>query len=257
VLEVATLDAAYADETQLSTINAAGRGEAPANPAPEPDPEPTPEPDPAPTPEPDPEPTPEPDPEPTPEPDPEPTPAPANNPPTISGTPGTNAEVGTAWSFQPTASDPDGDVLTFSVSNKPAWLSFDSNTGRLSGTPGSSNVGTHLHIIISVSDGQQSVSLPAFDLVVSEPAPVTGFARVSWTPPTEREDGTPLDAIGHFTIYYGTSSTSLSQSVRVDGSVTSHQLDDLAAGTWYFAVTATDTAGLESAKSAVASKTIG
>ncbi|HKK22286.1 MAG TPA: putative Ig domain-containing protein, partial [Pseudohaliea sp.] len=193
--------------------------------------------------------------EPAPEPD--PAPAPANNPPTISGTPGTAAEAGTAWSFTPAASDADGDALSFSVSNKPAWLSFDAATGRLYGTPAAGDVGTHLQILISVSDGQDSASLPAFDLVVSEPPPVTGFAKVSWTPPTEREDGSALETIDHYTVYYGQDSANLDTVVTVDGSLTSHQLDDLGEGTWYFAVTATCAGGLESAKSAVASKTIG
>ncbi len=60
VLEQATLDTAFAPESQIDTINAVGRNEA----APEPDPEPAPEPDPepAPTPDPEPAPTPEPDP---------------------------------------------------------------------------------------------------------------------------------------------------------------------------------------------------
>ena len=85
----------------------------------------------------------------------------------------------------------------------------------------------------------------------------TGFAKVSWTPPTEREDGTALGGIDHYTIYYGTSSSNLDQSVRVDGTLTSHQVEELGNGTWYFAVTATSSDGLQSAKSAVASKTIG
>jgi len=85
----------------------------------------------------------------------------------------------------------------------------------------------------------------------------TGFAKVSWTPPTEREDGTALETIDHYTIYYGTSSSNLDQSVRVDGASTSHQVEGLGNGTWYFAVTATSSDGLQSAKSAVASKTIG
>jgi hypothetical protein len=59
----------------------------------------------------------------------------ANRAPSISGTPPTTATVGRAYSFTPTASDPDGQVLKFSINWKPAWASFSKTTGRLSGTP--------------------------------------------------------------------------------------------------------------------------
>src|SRR6476659_4951985 len=53
-----------------------------------------------------------------------------NHAPTLSGTPGTSAKVGFAYSYQPVASDADGDRLTFSIANKPSWATFDANTGR-------------------------------------------------------------------------------------------------------------------------------
>ena len=43
-----------------------------------------------------------------------------NSPPLIAGTPATQITVGTAYSFTPTASDPDGDTLTFSAEGLPA-----------------------------------------------------------------------------------------------------------------------------------------
>ena len=73
----------------------------------------------------------------------------------------------TAYAFQPSASDADDDPLTFSISNKPAWASFNTGNGRLSGTPADSHVGTTSGIVISVSDGTDSVSLPAFSLEVT------------------------------------------------------------------------------------------
>jgi uncharacterized repeat protein (TIGR01451 family) len=94
----------------------------------------------------------------------------ANSPPQISGTPPPEAQVGQLYSFTPVASDAEGGTLSFSVQNKPAWASFNSGTGQLSGTPGSSDVGHTLGIVIGVSDGQASASLPAFDLTVSDPA---------------------------------------------------------------------------------------
>ena len=236
VLRQATLDAAYADTIRVDAINAVARQ---SDPPPE---EPPPE-------EPPPE---EPPPEEPPPGDPAP---PPNNPPIISGTPDSQAVADTQWSFQPTASDPDGDALTFSVSNKPAWLSFSETAGRLWGTPGSSHVGTHVHIVISVSDGVDSASLDPFSITVSEPPP-SGQATVRWDAPTEREDGTPLPGVSQYTIYYGQDASRLDQVVTLGGEVTSHKLEQLAKGTWYFAVTATCLDGVESDQSTTASKTI-
>ncbi len=91
----------------------------------------------------------------------------ANRPPVISGTPGTAVVAGSAYSFQPSATDADGNTLSFSISNKPAWASFSTTTGRLSGTPGTGNVGTYGNIVIAVSDGKASASLPAFSIRVN------------------------------------------------------------------------------------------
>src|SRR5690606_36261175 len=44
--------------------------------------------------------------------------------------------------------------------------SFDSNTGALTGTPSRPDVGTTHGIVISVSDGELTASLPAFSLTV-------------------------------------------------------------------------------------------
>lgn len=93
--------------------------------------------------------------------------APVNDPPTISGTPAASIDEDSAYSFTPSASDPDGDPLTFSIANQPAWATFTTTTGRLSGTPANADVGTTTGIVISVSDGTTSATLPPFNLVVS------------------------------------------------------------------------------------------
>src|SRR4029450_6300439 len=87
--------------------------------------------------------------------------------PTISGTPSSSATEGTQYTFQPIATDADGDALTFTIANRPSWATFNSNTGRLQGTPSSSNVLTYGNIVISVSDGKASTPLPAFSITVA------------------------------------------------------------------------------------------
>lgn len=181
--------------------------------------------------------------------------APANRPPTISGTPVTSLNAGTAYNFQPTASDPDGNALTFSVQNKPAWAAFDASNGRLSGTPAAADVGTFANIVISVSDGTASAALPAFSIAVTQVA--NGSATLSWTPPTQNTDGSPLTDLAGYRIHYGTSAASLSRTVQIaNPGIASHVVVDLSPATWYFAVKAYNSKGVESDLSNVASKTI-
>ena len=181
--------------------------------------------------------------------------APANPPPTISGAPATSANAGTAYSFTPTASDPNGNALTFSIQNPPSWASFNTQSGNLSGTPGSGDAGTYSNIIISVSDGTSTASLAAFSIIVTQVA--NGSATVSWSAPTQNTDGSALTNLAGFNIYYGTSAGNLSQSVQIaNPGLTTYALGNLAPGAWYFAVNAYTTAGAESALSSIASKTI-
>ena len=90
-----------------------------------------------------------------------------NDAPTISGTPSTSVKSRQAYRFAPTAADVDSNTnLTFSISNKPSWATFDVGTGVLSGTPSRAQVGITSGIVISVSDGSLTASLPAFNLEV-------------------------------------------------------------------------------------------
>ncbi len=105
--------------------------------------------------------------------------------PSISGSPASQVDVGTAYSFTPNASDPDGNTLTFSILSKPSWASFSSTTGRLSGSPSGVDVGTHGGIIISVSDGVLSASLPSFAITVNQVAPTNSAPTISGNPSTQ------------------------------------------------------------------------
>lgn len=175
-----------------------------------------------------------------------------NRAPTITGTPTTAATVGTAYSFRPTGADADGDTLTYSISNKPAWASFNTTNGTLGGTPAEADAGSYANIVIGVSDGKATTNLAAFTITVSTAA--TGNATLTWTAPTQREDGTALTAISGYRIYYGRTSGSLTTSVNVSSGLTTYVVENLAAGTWFFAMTTLDSAGLESARTSEVSK---
>src|SRR6476620_527789 len=73
--------------------------------------------------------------------------------PRITGTPATSMTVGQSYSFTPKATDADGNKLTFSIANRPAWASFSSATGQLWGTPFAEHAKVWSGIVISVSDG--------------------------------------------------------------------------------------------------------
>jgi Putative Ig domain/Fibronectin type III domain len=180
--------------------------------------------------------------------------------PTISGTPSTSDVAGTAYSFQPKATGPSGDTLSFSVQNKPSWASFSIATGLLSGTPTSTQTGTYSNILVSVSDGKSSAALPAFAIVVkpaSTTPPVgTGSAVVNWTPPTSNTNGTPLTNLAGIRIYYGTTQANLTQSIQLAANQTTATISNLAAGTWYFAGAVFTSTGAQSAMSSVVSASV-
>jgi Putative Ig domain len=87
--------------------------------------------------------------------------------PQISGIAAATATVGQSYSFQPSATDADNDALTFAISGAPNWLSVNSATGRVSGTPTSADVGVDANIVVLVSDGKATVSLAPFSIEVA------------------------------------------------------------------------------------------
>jgi hypothetical protein len=174
----------------------------------------------------------------------------------ISGQPPTTVVAGSGYSFTPVASDLDGtSSLVFSVMGAPVWATFNAATGRLSGTPGAGNVGLTEGIVITVSDGIDYASLPAFSLMVQQNS--SGRATVSWVPPTQRTDGSALTNLAGYRVRYGTNAAALAQVVQLSTvSLTSYMIEGLTPGTWYFAVSAVDAGGIESQPSAPASKVL-
>ncbi|MBO2655945.1 fibronectin type III domain-containing protein [Shewanella algae] len=109
------------------------------------------------------------------------TPEPDNKAPSISGTPAGSVDQDSYYSFIPTATDPDQDPLTFSISNKPAWASFNTASGELSGTPLREHVGVSDNIIIRVTDGALSTDLAPFSVEVKavNQAPQANHDRIT------------------------------------------------------------------------------
>jgi hypothetical protein len=93
--------------------------------------------------------------------------APVPDQPQISGSPTSTVSAGNAYRFTPVVTDTDGNPLTFSVVNLPAWATFDEQNGRVSGTPELDDVGRYGGIVISVSNGDESSELAAFSVRVT------------------------------------------------------------------------------------------
>jgi hypothetical protein len=110
-----------------------------------------------------------------------------NHPPTLSGTPSNLAMATQSYIFVPTATDEDNDSLSFSITNRPKWATFNTSTGELLGTPARTDTGTYSNIRITVSDGKASTSLPAFRIDV-QPAP-NSAPTISGSPSTSVQAG--------------------------------------------------------------------
>jgi VCBS repeat-containing protein len=105
-----------------------------------------------------------------------------NDAPTMNGTPATTIAEDSAYSFIPVGADVDANTtLTYSIVNPPAWATFNTTTGELSGTPTNANVGITTGIVISVNDGTVTTALSAFDLTVTN---TNDAPTISGTPAT-------------------------------------------------------------------------
>ena len=75
--------------------------------------------------------------------------------------------------------------------------------------------------------------------------------------PTENTDGSQLTDLAGYHIYYGTSAGAWTSTITVlDAAETSYVVSGLASGTYYFAIVAFNSEGVDSADSNMGSKTI-
>lgn len=86
----------------------------------------------------------------------------------------------------------------------------------------------------------------------------SGTATLSWQAPTTNTDGAALTDLSGYRIYYGTDAEELTESVQLTSvGLQTYVIDGLGTGTWYFAIKAVTSTGVESALSDIVSKTIG
>lgn len=73
---------------------------------------------------------------------------------------------------------------------------------------------------------------------------------MGWNPPTQNSDGSPITNLVGYKIHYGTTSSEYTQTIAVaNAGLTRYVVDNLPTGTYYFAITAYNSQGVESVPS--------
>jgi hypothetical protein len=94
-------------------------------------------------------------------------------------------------------------------------------------------------------------------IVVRRESEGTGSVTLSWQPPTERTDGSPLGDLAGYRISYGRMSGIYDYEIDVSSpGIVTYVVENLVPGDWYFILTAYDTSGLESPPSNEAQFTV-
>ena len=189
----------------------------------------------------------------------------------LQGSPSSTVVAGSSYYFQPVAQGASSSA-SFSISGKPNWAMFSSSTGQLTGSPQADQVGSYGNITITVNDGSGTSTIGPFNINVvstdsasnvastsgSGSGSGSGSATLVWDVPTVNTNGSTLQDLAGYKIYYGNSDTDLSRVIDVaSASATSYVIEQLGSGTYFFAISAYNRAGLESAMKMVGSKQIG
>ena len=98
----------------------------------------------------------------------------------------------------------------------------------------------------------------AAPITPANPPPASsGIAELTWTAPTQNEDGTALTNLGGYKVRYGQAPGTLSEVRDIaNPATTSVTIEGLSSGTWYFTVASYTNAGVESVPTGAVSKTI-
>ena len=90
-----------------------------------------------------------------------------NKAPTFTSSAVTSAKVGFEYTYTAVATDDDdGDTVTLSGTTIPSWLSFNTSTGKLTGTPGIDDVGSH-SVVLTATDSNSATATQSFTITVS------------------------------------------------------------------------------------------
>jgi hypothetical protein len=106
----------------------------------------------------------------------------------------------------------------------------------------------HTEILRATPPAREPTLLPDVPAAISQQG--AGSATISWIPPSQNEDGTPLLDLAGFNIYIGAEVGVYTQSINIDNpGITRLVIDELDPGTHYFVATAFSNTREESAYS--------
>jgi hypothetical protein len=164
-----------------------------------------------------------------------------------------NPSVAQGATQQFTATGTYSDASTQDITAAATWSSSNTAVASVSNAAGSNGLAT------AVASGSATISAISGSVsgmaTITVPAAVSGGATLSWDDPTTNTDGSTLTGLAGCKIYYGTSPGVYSAIIDA-GNVTTYVINNLAPGTYYFAVTAYDASGNESGYSNEMSKII-
>ena len=120
-----------------------------------------------------------------------------------------------------------------------AGCGSDGSSSASSAASASANSGT-----IDRSSGSTPPTAGVTPPSSQPPGDTSGTVTLSWEAPTENSDGSALVDLRGYKVHYGTGSRDYTDTIRVSNpGLTNYVVQNLPAGTYYFAVTAYNSAG--------------
>ncbi|QSV44630.1 MBG domain-containing protein [Geobacter benzoatilyticus] len=174
----------------------------------------------------------------------------ADNPPAINSTPVIIAAVGSPYSYDVNATDADGDVITYSLTDSPAGMIINATTGVITWTPSADQAGTRNVVVNATAGGQTATQ--AFTIAVSGQAANQAPVITSQAMTTAYKDGyyyyqvLASDPDGDAVTYSLTNRPSGMTINGTTGLIYWHPQDT---GTYSVTVKVTDPAGLSASQS--------
>ena len=138
-----------------------------------------------------------------------PSPVPSNQAPIIISIPITAVTVGETYVYNVEATDPDGDILTYSLITKPMGMTINPATGSIKWTPKTEG---NYAVVVKVSDGDFYI-IQSFTIVVSESPVVNQTPVASFT-------ASPTSGVLHLEVFFNASG-----SYDPDGNILSYEWD--------------------------------
>jgi len=113
---------------------------------------------------------------------------PVNHAPVITSTAITNVNEGATYNYDVSATDSDGNTLTYSLTQSPSWLSINSATGLISGVAPLVSSDSDYDITVEVSDGTDT-DTQSYTLTVSNVLPSSDITppEITVVSPEDRE----------------------------------------------------------------------